>query len=515
MDFFDDVIQHYWGGTAYRVSEWAWPPFIMKNICYPTGTSVLNTDSIPLIAIIFKVLHKVFGLSPLLQYEGLYGLINFVLQAIASVLIFRKIFATQWLTAIASCFFIISPPMIMRLLFHTSLTSHWIILLAILLYINDKFGLREMIGAPLLLSISLFIHPYFFAMIMPIILALVIKKRNAEETAKLLTLANCTKVFIILCCCCHMLGAFNLLGHSYCECVNECSTNLNCLFNPLNNSRFLQALNWHSNNPEGMNYLGVGLIILTLLAISRLNRNIIFKNKHREIILACVLLALFSLGQKIHWGATPILNIEPARLLEIMYVFRATGRFFWPVWYLLVISSMWIVSRRFSPRLTSVLLPLLLVVQFIDITPLLEGKSASIAKTARHQKNNSMLKSEKWNSLFCKYPHVFLTNDSADDKIWRYFWQKIPECNITVNFGYLARDPIDAAENIMSAACSLLKGEKPTCGNDETIYILSNQLYRLLLNSKNEKTAKMRDKIQELDGIKFLLHSQINLTPAQ
>ncbi|MDR2406708.1 MAG: DUF6311 domain-containing protein [Bacteroidales bacterium] len=508
IDRIGDIAQHYWGGVAYRVSEWTWPPFITKNICYPPGTSVLNTDSIPLMAIIFKVLHKIFGLSPLLQYEGLYGAINFILQSIISVFIFRKIFAHKFLITLASCFFIISPPMIARLLKHQSLTSHWIILSAILLYLNDKFGVREVVWTTFLLSVSLFIHPYFFMMIAPIILALVIKKRNTEETREQLTLVNCVIILIILYSSCYILGAFDLSGCASSEHVNEWSINLNCLFNSLGNSKLLEALDWHSHNDDGLNYLGVGLIVLALLAISQLNLNMVIKNKHKEIVLACLLLTLFSLGPKVHLGTAPIFNIE-LLFLEKMYIFRSVGRFFWPVWYLLVISFMRIVSIRCSVRSMSALLSLLLVVQFIDITPLLERKSEAIAKNTRHRKSDSILKSEKWNVLFFKYSHVFFTSNTYGYKMGLYFWQKIPAYNITVNFGYLTRPPISAEESIINAERSLLRGEKPTDGDDETIYILSDLLYQLLLNSKNSRVIKMRSKIQKLDGIKFLLHSQM------
>ena len=65
-----DLTQHYLGWCFYRRSEWTFPVGLTNQLAYPTYTSVIFTDSIPVFAVFFKLL------SPLLpetfQYFGLF-----------------------------------------------------------------------------------------------------------------------------------------------------------------------------------------------------------------------------------------------------------------------------------------------------------------------------------------------------------------------------------------------------------------------------------------------------------
>ena len=64
-----DLMQHYIGFGHYRNSSWTFPIGLISTLSKPYPMSVIYTDSIPLIAVFFKIL------SPLLpetfQYFGL------------------------------------------------------------------------------------------------------------------------------------------------------------------------------------------------------------------------------------------------------------------------------------------------------------------------------------------------------------------------------------------------------------------------------------------------------------
>src|SRR5690349_6016975 len=47
----------------------------------------------------------------------------------------------------------------------------------------------------------------------------------------------------------------------------------------------------------------------------------------------------------------------------------ASGRFFWPVWYLLPLGAIWLLHRGFGPRATRVLVVLLAALQVYDTYP--------------------------------------------------------------------------------------------------------------------------------------------------
>ena len=134
---FIDISIHYLGSILYRLEDFGPQFFIHHNIGYPYGISVLNTDSIPIFALIFKILYKFFKLTPYAQYFGILTLLCFILQGFFSVLILRELKFDKINTIIASMFLVLSPIMIVRTFEHSALSAHFLILMALYLYIKD------------------------------------------------------------------------------------------------------------------------------------------------------------------------------------------------------------------------------------------------------------------------------------------------------------------------------------------------------------------------------------------
>ena len=81
-----DLKQHYIGWCHYRMSDWHFPVGLIDTLSYPTSVSVIYTDSIPLVAFIFKLIRNV--LPKRFQYFGMFGLLSFMLMGgISSLLI--------------------------------------------------------------------------------------------------------------------------------------------------------------------------------------------------------------------------------------------------------------------------------------------------------------------------------------------------------------------------------------------------------------------------------------------
>jgi hypothetical protein len=130
-----DFTVSYLGSVFYRIDEWRWPIFTHMNLAYPYGISVHGTDGSPLLSIIFKVFHSVFGMSPEAQFVGIWMLISYVLQAYVSVLIFRHAFKNKFLITIGALFFVSAPIMMMRVFVHINLMPHFLLLFAILMWL--------------------------------------------------------------------------------------------------------------------------------------------------------------------------------------------------------------------------------------------------------------------------------------------------------------------------------------------------------------------------------------------
>ena len=77
-----DIIQHYSGWIAFRNSEWAFPIGLAGDMACEDGTYISYTDSIPWVAIIFKLIRGI--LPDTFQYFGIYTLLCYILQGVAA-----------------------------------------------------------------------------------------------------------------------------------------------------------------------------------------------------------------------------------------------------------------------------------------------------------------------------------------------------------------------------------------------------------------------------------------------
>lgn len=87
-----DLSQHYLGWEFYRRSQWFFPFGLTDQLAYPETTSIIFTDSIPLLAVPFKLLKGILPDS--FQYFGWWGIICFGLQVSDGTL--REVQTVLW-----------------------------------------------------------------------------------------------------------------------------------------------------------------------------------------------------------------------------------------------------------------------------------------------------------------------------------------------------------------------------------------------------------------------------------
>lgn len=131
-----DLSQHYLGWVAYRKSAWHFPIGLVDTLAYPGLTSIMFTDSIPLLAIPFKILSPI--LPSEFQFFGLWGICSFILQGLLSVKIIKNFTNNSLILILVSLLFLYTPVMIGRMYGHTSLAGHWILLLMLDLLFSYK-----------------------------------------------------------------------------------------------------------------------------------------------------------------------------------------------------------------------------------------------------------------------------------------------------------------------------------------------------------------------------------------
>lgn len=138
-----DPAQHFLGWHFFRSSEWSFPAGLNPAFGLEIGSAITFSDSIPLLAFLFKPFSS--SLPEVFQYSGFWLYACFVLQAWFGWKLAGLVFEAPLLRSFAAGLFVFSPPMIWRLYGHLSLVAHFLVLAALYLALRpdqDRRNLR-------------------------------------------------------------------------------------------------------------------------------------------------------------------------------------------------------------------------------------------------------------------------------------------------------------------------------------------------------------------------------------
>ncbi|MFH1292103.1 MAG: DUF6311 domain-containing protein [bacterium] len=349
-----DQATHFLGWQFFRNDDWTFPLGTINSYNYPIGTNIGYTDSIPLLAIFFKLL------SPILpypfQYTGIWLFSCFLLQAFFAYLLIRKKTSLVLIRIVAVLILTLTPILIVRHI-HPSLCAQWLILASIWIYLSEQNTRKKILIQFLLLIFSAFTHPYLCIMVslfsFSLFSNLIIKKKIKLISFILNTVLSIIAVLLIW----HIIGYFSLGpnwndygagGYDY------FSIDLNTFFNPsTSTSYFIPTLPTKSTTYESYNYLGSGVILLLIIVIIFSVKNIkiiiedrkkylkkarLFIKNHIVLIISLASLSFFALGNNISFNGTVIFSYPLNENYEkLIAPLRASSRFIWPAYYMMLI----------------------------------------------------------------------------------------------------------------------------------------------------------------------------------
>ncbi len=170
-----DPAQHYLGWAFFLSEPWQWPPGVIAGFGHPLTTSVVFTDSIPLLALPLKALTTVAdwigfrgnaaGESG--QYFGAWMLLCYALLGGYSARLLARLGVAPVAAMLATALVLTSPALALRAYGHESLLAHWLIVAAFERYLA---GWNARVWTALLLA-ALLIHAYWVVMLTPLLLA--------------------------------------------------------------------------------------------------------------------------------------------------------------------------------------------------------------------------------------------------------------------------------------------------------------------------------------------------------
>ena len=390
-----DPADHYIGWDLFRQdAHWHWPLTYTNRVGYPLGENVALMDANALLLVLFK------PLSPLLpkpfQYFGLEAVLVCALQFFFSLRLFRLLLGQNPLGIIlSSLFFLISPPLAWRLTRHFSLSNHWLLIAALLVFFQAQQesprAIRRFVVSSLVLAgVAVAINPY---LALQVLLVLTAAAGSLLWQGKL-TLAKTVGFMSGLGAAClivaYSLGLLIAGGQGYGAFGYRLySLNLLAPFDPIYAS-ILSRLLPHFPRGQvypGSNYLGAGVIFLAifLLIFFAWHRGKLQSLDRRQVIpllLCCAVLILLALSTKVSIGDTTLVDLDPQqKLTPFLKTLRASERLFWLPYYTILMALLVAPFLFFRKSQANLLLALVLAVQLIDIAPLFRFVRSNVNQT--------------------------------------------------------------------------------------------------------------------------------------
>jgi hypothetical protein len=352
--------------------KWRFPVGLNPNYG-ELKNSVVFSGAVPILSFIFKIFKNY--LPDNFHFFSIWIIICFSLQYFFSYKIINYLTKNTYYSLIAAIFFVISPILIYRLGIHLTLSAHWIVLVALYLEISkdQKFLLFK---KSFLLIISSLVHFYFTIILIIINLVFSIEKLYTEKNIRYFFKENLT-LFIPLIFSMYLVGFFVIppsdsLGFGY----GFYKANLLTFFDSSPDnlvkdwSLFLPDISNSSGESEGFGYFGLGSLILFLILIFYIfiNYSKIIKKNFIYVIFSLLFL-IIAFSNSINFGSYQIINFElPIFLYAPLSIIRASGRLIWPVYYLILIFSLYALYKfQFKFKIFYVLI--LLLIQIIDLAP--------------------------------------------------------------------------------------------------------------------------------------------------
>ena len=401
-----DSATHFLGWHFFRSEPWTFPLGAIKSYGYPEGTSVVFTDSIPLVAIPLKLFN--LFLPRLFQYKGLWMLFVYCFQGVAAAFLLAKFTRHKLLLGLGTFIFIIAPPLFIRTRCQESLASQGIILAAFCLYLNeaDIRNSGKWVG---LLVAAVLIHFYLFVMAAAIYSAYVVKTMlNASRQQARMTgcfyLFTLGLVAVVMWAAGYFVNFTGLSGVAAMD-YGRYPLNLLSIINPSPWKTLLSVPVTTGISDIEVNYLGLGVMLALLYGgvTAWKHRNDIALRAYIPLFGVCLFLVVFAMTNRVTIADHVFVVFSlPTVIQRLFSIVRASDRFFWPFYYLLVLFAILSIIRFHKYRQAAILLVFCVLIQVVDLWPfynrIVEGQVTSIWETP--------LRSSLWHKIIGRVKHI-------------------------------------------------------------------------------------------------------------
>lgn len=473
-----------------------WPLGANPNYGLAIGSSIVFSDSIPLLALLFKPFSAL--LPTPFQYLGFWLLCCFVLQAVFAWKLLSICTESAWLKLLGTVFFLIAPALVWRLHQHYALAAHWIVLAALYGYFSRT---RPALYWMALLVAAVLVHAFLFVMAGVIWAADLVHRLWSKQTGPrnlaLYALACVSAVLLAM----WAAGYFMLGGEPGAFGFGYYRMNLLSLIDggevwaQQSWSKVLRDQPQTAGDYEGFNFLGLGILCLGFVAsveLSRLQRADFNAATVVPICAAALMLFVFALSNRVAYGAHEVLVYPwPEFALKIGNAFRSSGRMFWPVYYLSYLAIFFLLFRHANRRYAVAVCAALLFAQLSDSAPALSGFRERFSQA----KWQTPLQAPQWNEFGKRYQKLVYVLPANTPPRWAELAHFAATHAMAINMGYLARVNSQALQTAREQLISTIRAGQL---DSHALYVFEDEaLWNLA-----QQQARPEDWSGTLDGVR-------------
>jgi len=440
-----DSAQHYLGWEFFRRGSLSvWPPGASPLFGVGYSSSVVYADAIPLLAVPMKFVLAFTDVR--FQYFGAWLLACFVLQGVFAVKLLQRFGVNGPVLVPGALLFSIAPVFLYRMVTggygHMALAGHFLVLWALWLVLDPQLSHRRW---AVVLLVSLLVQFYLFVMVGYFYVVAVcwwVWRQRRERPWRVTgfgVLGNVVGVVVVA-----YLAGYFMGGSTVADGFGQFRTDIIGLVDPSPND----FPGWSTVLPnpfnvdgthEGYAFLGSATLVLgaVALAIALRRRSRI---EHRVVLLAAVSAPLFllALSNRLQFagreaGTLPL----PSGVETLLNVVRATGRFSWPMVYVLVCAALVTLIRGVPHRMiAAVVVSAAFVMQVVDSRIALAEVNERFVESSRVE---TYLRDSRWATIANGSRCLVVSPPQVKGPYWRDFAEYAVFKGMSTNVSYLSR----------------------------------------------------------------------------